>query len=202
MRKIMNEMVDVKKNFIYEKGHFLGDPVMSFGKMNTKVAGKGARACLGAEECQLYVDIRFSAGMTTNSIKRDLERIIYNLSIEDPELKATVSTTPPVFGVECLPLVMPRDLPLLKTLELTHKQVTKEDLIVDVDGNGTTTHRVIDWTRYGASDLQPFNWYGVPGINYGPGAIPNTPDERVSIEQLINHCKVSALTMLEICEVA
>jgi acetylornithine deacetylase len=200
MLKIMNEMKDVRKNFAYEKGHFLGDPVMSFGQITTKVAGKGTRACLGAEECTLSVDIRFPPGMTVESCKRDIERIIYNLSIEDPELSATVSTTPALFGVEYIPLVNPRNLPLLKTLELTHKEIFGEDLIVDIDSNGTTTHRSIDWNRYAGSDLSSFYCFGVPGINYGAGMVPVTPDERVSIPQLISHCKVSALTILEICQ--
>lgn len=199
MLKIMNEMKDVKKNFVYEKGQFLGDPVMSFGKIITNVGGEGERACLGADECKLYVDIRFPVGMTVDSVKRDLERIIYNLSVEDPELEATVTTSPPAFGVEWIPLENPRDLPLLKTLEETHKEIFQEDLVVDIDSNGTTNNRVVDWCRYGGSDLSSFYSFGVPGINYGAGLVPVTPDERVNIQQLINHCKVVTLTMLEIC---
>jgi acetylornithine deacetylase/succinyl-diaminopimelate desuccinylase-like protein len=202
MLKIMNEMKDAKKNFVYERGHFLGDPVMSFGKITTKVAGEGGRACLGADECELYVDIRFPPGMTKESCKRDLERIIYNLSIDDPELKATVKTFPAIFGMESIPVMTPRDLPLLKTLEATHKEVFGEDLIVDQDGGGTTTHRSIDWNRYAGSDMTSFYSVGVLGVNYGPGTVPVTPDERVSISQLINHCKVVALTILEMCGVA
>ena len=147
MLKVMNEMKDVRKTFVYEKGHFLGDPVMSFGKITSKIAGEGGRACLGADECELYVDIRFPPGMTKESCKRDLERMIYNLSIEDPELRATVKTSPALFGIESVPVVTPRDLPLLRTLEATHKEIFGEDLIVDLDGDGTTTHRSIDWNR-------------------------------------------------------
>jgi acetylornithine deacetylase/succinyl-diaminopimelate desuccinylase-like protein len=200
MVKIMNELKDVKKNFIYERGHFLGDPVMSFGKITSKVAGEGGRACLGADECTLYVDIRFPPGMTKGSCKRDIERIIYNLSIEDPELNATVTTTPALFGMESIPMTNSRDLPLLRTLEAAHKEIFGEDLIVDIDSDGTTTHRSIDWNRYAGSDLTSFFSVGVPGVNYGPGTVPVTPDERVSIPQLISHCKVAALTILEICQ--
>jgi acetylornithine deacetylase/succinyl-diaminopimelate desuccinylase-like protein len=202
MLKIMNEMKDVRKTFVYEKGHFLGDPVMSFGKITSKIAGEGGRACLGADECELYVDIRFPPGMTKESCKRDLERMIYNLSIEDPELRATVKTSPALFGIESVPVVTPRDLPLIKTLEATHREIFGEDLIVDLDGDGTTTHRSIDWNRYAGSDMTSFYSVGVPGVNYGPGTVPVTPDERVSIPQLVNHCKVVALTILETCGIA
>ncbi|MBW1861987.1 MAG: M20 family metallopeptidase, partial [Deltaproteobacteria bacterium] len=202
MLKIMNAMKDVRRNFIYDRGHFLGDPVMSFGRISSKTAGEGGRACLGADECSLDVDIRFPPGMTKESLKRDLERIIYDLSIEDREIKATVSTSPPLFGVESNPIMTPRDLPLLLKLEAAHREIFGEDLIVDIDTNGTTTHRSIDWNRYAGSDLTSFFSVGVPGVNYGPGTVPVTPDEKVSIPQLINHCKVSALTILEMCGVA
>jgi len=201
MLKIMNELKDVRKNFVYERGHFLGDPVMSFGKITSTVPGAGGRACLGADACTLYVDIRFPPGMTKQSCKRDIERIIYNLSIDDPELTATVTTSPALFGMESVPIVSSRDLPLLRKLEAAHKEIFGEDLIVDIDTNGTTTHRSIDWNRYAGSDLTSFYAVGVPGVNYGPGTVPVTPDERVSIPQLVNHCKVAALTMLEVCEV-
>ncbi|MFC1863831.1 peptidase dimerization domain-containing protein, partial [Thermodesulfobacteriota bacterium] len=202
MLKIMNEMKDVRKNFIYERGHFLGDPVMSFGRISSKTAGEGSRACLGADECSLDVDIRFPPGMTKESLKRDLERIVYDLSIEDREIKATVNTSSSLFGVESIPIMTPRDLPLLLKLEAAHREIFGEDLIVDIDTNGTSTHRSIDWNRYAGSDLTSFFSVGVPGVNYGPGTVPVTPDEKVSIPQLINHCKVSALTILEMCGVA
>jgi acetylornithine deacetylase/succinyl-diaminopimelate desuccinylase-like protein len=202
MLKVMNEMKNVRKTFVYEKGHFLGDPVMSFGKITSKIAGEGGRACLGADECELYVDIRFPPGMTKESCKRDLERMIYNLSIDDPELRATVKTSPALFGVDSVPVVTSRDLPLLRTLEATHREVFGEGLVVDLDGNGITTQRSIDWNRYAGSDMTSFYSVGVPGVNYGPGTVPVTPDERVSIAQLINHCKVVALTILETCGVA
>jgi acetylornithine deacetylase len=200
MLKIMNELKQVRKNFEYERGHFLGDPVMSFGKITSTVPGAGGRACLGADSCTLTVDIRFPPGMTKDTCKRDIERIIYNLSIDDPELTATVTTSPALFGMESVPMVSSRDLPLLRKLEAAHKEIFGEDLIVDIDTNGTTTHRSIDWNRYAGSDLTSFYSVGVPGVNYGPGTVPVTPDERVSIPQLINHCKVAALTILEVCE--
>jgi len=200
MLKIMNELKQVRKNFVYERGHFLGDPVMSFGKITSTVPGAGGRACLGADSCTLTVDIRFPPGMTKDTCKRDIERIIYNLSIDDPELTATVTTSPALFDMESVPMVSSRDLPLLRKLEAAHKEIFGEDLIVDIDTNGTTTHRSIDWNRYAGSDLTSFYSVGIPGVNYGPGTVPVTPDERVSIPQLINHCKVAALTILEVCE--
>ena len=203
MVKIINELKDVRKNFRYERGHFLGDPVISLGKVETKVPGAGTRACLGVEECSMYVDLRFPPGADKESLKQDIERIIYNLSIEDPEMKAEVESFPGPMGLEVdQPILPDPDLPLLKVLKTAHKEVFGEDLIVDSETSGTTTHRVVDWTRYAGSDLISFYSVGVPGLNYGAGVVPVTPDEKVSIQQLADHCRVSALTIMEICGVA
>ena len=201
MVKILHELKEVRKNFVYERGTFLGDPAVCFGKIETKYAGGGGRAALGVHECRAYVDIRFPSGMTKPSCKRDIERMIYNLSIEDPDLRASVEVAPDIFGLECGPVIPPKDFPLLDALREAHREVFGEELVVDIDSNGTTTHRTIDWTRMAASDVSAFHAAGIPGLNYGPGIVPVTPDERVSIEQLVKHCAVSALTMLEICGV-
>jgi hypothetical protein len=37
---------------------------------------------------------------------------------------------------------------------------------------------------------------GIPGLNYGAGVVPVTPDEKVSVDQLIKHCKASVLAIL------
>jgi|GEM_PF-3971340 len=203
MIKIINELKDVRKNFRYERGHFLGDPVISLGKVETKVPGTGTRACLGVEECSLYVDFRFPPGADKESLKQDIERIIYNLSIDDPELKAEVVSFPGPLGLEVdQPMLPDPDSALLKVLKTTHREIFGQELIVDCDSSGATTHRVIDWTRYAGSDLISFFSVGVPGLNYGAGVVPVTPDEKVSLEQLVNHSRVSALTIMEICGVA
>lgn len=203
MVKIINEIKDVRRNFVYERGHFLGDPVISLGKIETKVPGSGKRACLGVEECSMYVDIRFPPGATKESLKRDIERIIYNLSLEDPEMKAEVFAFPGPMGLEVdQPVIPDRDMPLLKVLKAAHREIFGEELIVDFESNGTTMDRLIDWTRLAGSDMTSFYSVGVPGLNYGAGVVPVTPDEKVSIKQLTSHCRVSALTILEACGVA
>ena len=199
MLKILNEVKDVRKNFVYERGQFLGDPIITFGRVTTKVPGTGSRPCLGVEECSVMIDIRYPGGMNKQSVRRDLERIIYNLRVEDPTLRATVIGGEPVPGEPPdKPVMPPRDLPLLSALKLAHKEIFGEELIVDIDSNGTTLDRVVDWCRYAGSDLVSFANVGIPGLNYGPGVVPVTPDEKVSVEQLIKHCKVSALAILEV----
>lgn len=201
MLKIMLGLKDVQRTFVYDRSTFLGDPSVCFGKIETKYAGGGGRAALGVHECRLYCDIRFPAGMSKRSCKRDIERMIYNLSVEDPDLRASVEVAPDIFGLECGPVIPPEDFPLLDALRGAHREVFGEELVVDTDTNGTTTHRTIDWTRMAASDVSAFHAAGIPGLNYGPGIVPVTPDERVSIEQLVKHCAASALTVLEICGV-
>ena len=202
MLKILNEVKDVRKNFVYERGHFLGDPIITFGRITSKVPGTGSRPCLGVEECSIMIDVRYPAGMDRQSVKRDLERIIYNLLVEDPSLRATVTSGAEPGGLKLdKPVAPPRDLPLLGALKDAHREIFGEELIVDVESNGTTLDRVVDWCRYAGSDLVSFAGAGIPGLNYGAGVVPVTPDERVSVEQLIKHCQVSALAILEVAGV-
>ena len=60
---------------------------------------------------------------------------------------------------------------------------------------------MIDRCKFGGTDIGNFYAVGIPGTNYGAAGVPVTPDERVSIPQLVNHCKVSALVALEMCGV-
>lgn len=199
MLKILKEVQDVRKTFVYERGTFLGDPMITFGQITTKVPGTGSRPCLGVEECTVMLDIRYPAGMTRQSVRRDIERVIYNLRVEDPTLRASVKGGEDTGTAQVDKAIMtPPDLPLFGALKAAHKEVFGEELHVDIESNGTTIDRVVDWCRFAGSDLVSFAGAGIPGLNYGPGVVPVTPDEKVSVDQLIKHCKASVLAILDV----
>lgn len=198
MIKIINEMHEVQKNFVYERGTFMGDPQITLGKMETTYPGEGSRVTLGVDSATLYFDVRFPPGMDQDTCLRDIQRIIYNLRVEDPELQATVEALPTPLGRIDKPVPHTPDMPLLLALKKAHKQVTGEDLIVDHESNGTTLDRVVDWCRYAGSDITAWGLAGVPSLNYGPGIVPVAPDEHVSIKDLVDHCKTSALAIAEV----
>jgi len=196
MFKIIAELKDMKKSFTYTRHPYIGDCILTVGDVRTKVGGKGGRPVLGSSECQADFDLRYLPGMTTQSIQEDLERVIYRLKIEDPELEASVSFWPQtVAGATELP----RDHLLHQVLRKAHQEVFGEEVILDIDAKGTSVNRFVDRCKYGGTDIGSFYGVGIPGTNYGAAQVPVTPDERVSIPQLVKHCKVSALTTLEIC---
>ena len=198
MLKILMEMKDIRRNFTYKRHPYIEDCILSFGEIRTKVAGRGGRPSLGCSECQVDIDFRHVPGVTPESVKEDIERIIYRLKIEDPELEASVKIWSHHFG----PSEIPNDHPLHQALRKAHKEIFGEDLIVDTDvKGGSSLTRMVDRWKYSGSDVASFYSVGVPGTNYGPAKIAVTPDERVSIPQLVKHCRVATLVALEMCGV-
>ena len=199
MFKILAELEDVGKCFTYKRHPFMGDPILTIGDVRTKVGGKGGRPVLGSSECQVDFDLRFVPGMTAKTIEEDLERVLYRVKIEDPELEASIRFWPHLWPDPPSPTELPDDHILNQVLKKAHREVFGKDPIVDTDTRGTSLSRIVDRCKYGCTDIGSFYAAGVAGINYGPAQVPVTPDERVSIPQLIKHSKVSALTALEIC---
>lgn len=118
--------------------------------------------------------------------------------VEDQELDASVEFS----SHACGPAELPNDHFLHQVLRKAHKEIFGKDLIIDTDvKGGASLNRMIDRMKFSASDIVNFYAIGIPGTNYGASQIAVTPDERVSIPQLVNHCKVSTLTALEICGV-
>jgi acetylornithine deacetylase len=198
MLKIILELKDVRRNFTYTRHPYIGDCIITVGDVRTKVGGKGGRPVLGSSECQVDFDLRILPGMTPESIEEDIERVLYRLMVEDPELEGSVRFWPQVVG----PTEIANDHPLQQALRKAHREVFGEEVVIDTDvKTGTSLERMIDRCKYGGTDIGNFYAVGVPGTNYGAAGVPVTPDERVSIPQLVKHCKVSALVALEICEV-
>jgi len=198
MLKILLELRDVRKSFTFKRHPYIGDCILTIGDVRTKVGGKGGRPVLGSNECQVDFDMRYVPGMSLESIREDIERVIYKLMIEDSEMEASVRFWPVNYGAA----EIPNDHILHQHLRKAHKEIFGEDLIIDTDDKtGTSLTRMIDRCKYGGTDIGNFYGAGVLGTNYGAAQVPVTPDERVSIPQLVKHCKVSTLAALGICEV-
>jgi acetylornithine deacetylase len=197
MLKVILELKEIRKSFTYTRHPYIGDCILTIGDVRTKAGGKGGRPVLGSSECQVDFDLRYVPGMTPASIQNDIERLIYGLMVEDPDLEVSVR-----FGkYGSSPTELPNNHPLHQALRKAHKEVFGEELVIDTDGKGTTFDRMIDRCKFGGTDIGNFYAAGIPGTNYGAAGVPVTPDERVSIPQLVKHCKVSALVALEMCGV-
>jgi acetylornithine deacetylase len=197
MFKILVELKDVPGSFTYTRHPYIGDCILTIGDIRTKTGGKGGRPILGSSECQVDFDLRFVPGMTHASIQNDVERVLYRLMVEDPELEASMRLWP----AKTSPTELANDHPLHQALRKAHKEIFGKELVIDTDGKGTSFVRMIDRCKYGGTDIGNFYAAGIPGTNYGAAGVPVTPDERVSIPQLVKHCKVSTLVALEMCGV-
>jgi acetylornithine deacetylase len=200
MLKILLELKDVRKTFTYTRHPYLGDPVLTIGDVRTETIGERenymGRPVLGSYRCEVDMDFRFLPSQTRESVLTDIERVIQKLWIDDSDLDATVEVWPNWLS----PQEIAGDHPLVQVLREAHKEVWGEELELDIDRPGSVS-RVIDRCGFGGTDMGKWYATGVPIVDYGAGAIPTCPDERVSISQLAKCAKVYALMALEICGV-
>lgn len=105
--------------------------------------------------CNLYVHVNTVPGQSIIGTKREIEELIRTLSVEDPELDATVEVFLATNGNEL-------DLghPLYQAMERGHENVF-----------GTKVSRPNPERYSVSSDNSPLAEFGIPGITYGPGGI-------------------------------
>lgn len=142
--------------------------------------------------------IRIVPGMTRETIRRDLRRLLDDLEQKYPYLKTEVEW--PVW--EPRPsVVTPRDHPVVQGLARWHERVTGEPAKVGPSG------RLGD-----AADGSHTSAAGIDTVLYGPGGgetdkeyrlraylKEGSPDERIALKDLVTTAKVLALTAADIC---
>jgi len=165
------------------------------GKVVTEsMSTTGLRPAEAPHICKADFDIRYLPGMTVESIVKDIERVFLNLWVEDPDFEAAIEVWQPRSS-NYLPVEVPRDSRVVQIVANAHREVFKEEV--------TFADEEAPY-KYYCTDACVWNGIlKIPAINYGPsgaeGAV--SPDERVSISQLVAAAKVYALTALEACGV-
>jgi acetylornithine deacetylase len=150
-------------------------------------------------EATAELQVRTVPGMTKESLRADLERVVAGLQQEDPTLSVEIEIPPrggQYAGWDWPPARIDRDDPLVLAMVDAHRRVTGEAPEV---GAGPRLGAVGD-----ASFLQQA---GIKTVLYGPGTSSiftqwPTPNERVSLEELVVATKVYALAAIDICELA
>jgi len=139
-------------------------------------------------ECNLYVDIRTVPGQTADSIKRDLRRILRQVSEQSgaPEAAFTLYLNDPATSMD------PNEL-VVASLHRAHRQVFDSD-----------TTAII---RRPAADSTHFNRYDVPCAVYGPGGRLH-PDakghmhaagEHIHVDDLLGAAKTYLAVAIDLC---
>jgi acetylornithine deacetylase len=147
--------------------------------------------------CTVLVDVRFLPGMTSASVKADIERVLEALKREDPDFQYEIELPPPasykVNTVIMEPFELPKDAAILETVLRQYRHVTgREPAAVSVVLPGS----------YTGNDTCHLWRAGVPCLLYGPGGgseSASVPDEYTRISDMEQVARVLALTALEVC---
>ena len=170
----------------YKKDELLkGLPALIIGTIRG-----GIREAFTAPSCTIEVDVRTVPGMTTETVKKDVENLIEKLRQEDPELKATVDIWQPPKFFPRQPLKVSHDEPIIQSIRRAHKDITGEDIGVGAD---TTM-------RFAVTDAVWMDDAGIATPIYGPTWPTGFgPDEYMEVDDIITTCKVMALAALDFC---
>ncbi len=150
---------------------------------------------LTTRECEMYFQIRTVPGMTLETVKADLMRLLDGIKEDHPK-SFHYELTIPVFESDGWfqdPCALPRDHLLVEALTEGHRIATGAEpeiggvLRIGNVGDGNITHAA-----------------GIPSVQYGPGDIRlyeewPAPDERVALADLIAAAKAIAVAVWRIC---
>ena len=147
--------------------------------------------------CTVIVDVRFLPGMTSQSVRDDIQRSLDHLAQEDAdfqyEIEMPLSPKYKVFTTVMEPFDLPKDEYILETLLRQYHTVT-----------GKEPERVgtILPSSYTGDDTCHLWKAGVPCVLYGPGGGSESdiiPDEYSRISDMDQVARVLALTALDVC---
>ncbi len=145
--------------------------------------------------CSIYVDIRFTPGMTPDSVVADLRRHLDALKAEDPELEYEIEfplkPERRMLREVMMPFEIPVDTPMIQTLKAKVTEIRGVEPHV-----GTKLP-----SGYGGTDASHLFPEGIACCIYGPGARGEGPDRYlgVSIEEMFACSRAYAATAEELC---
>ena len=147
--------------------------------------------------CTVIVDVRYLPGMTSASVKEDIQRALDQVGRDDPDFRFEIEMPPhpkhKVFTVVMEPFDLPKDEYILDTVLRQYRTVTGGE----PDGVGAVLPG-----SYTGDDTCHLWRAGVPCLLYGPGGGSESdtiPDEYIRISDMEQVAKVLALTALDVC---
>ena len=146
--------------------------------------------------CTVLVDVRFLPGMTSASVKADIENALDQIKADDPDFQYEIEMPPDpkhrVSTVVMEPFDLPKDQYILDAVLRQYRTVTGRE----PDGVGTVLPG-----SYTGDDTCHLWRAGVPCLLYGPGGPESAtiPDEYSRISDMEQVAKVLALTALDVC---
>ena len=145
--------------------------------------------------CSIYVDIRFTPGMTPDSIVADLHRQLNKLKNDDPdltyEIEFPLKPERRMLREVMMPFSAPIGSPLVQTLK---------DKVTEIRGVAPQLGTKLP-NGYGGTDASHLFPRGISCCNYGPGRSGEGPDRYlgVSINEMLECSRAYAATASELC---
>ncbi len=147
--------------------------------------------------CTVIVDVRYLPGMTSQSVKADIQRAFDAIAAADPDFRFEIEMPPDpkhkVFRVVMEPFDLPRDEYILQSVLRHYRTVTGGE----PEGLGA----VLPYS-YTGDDTCHLWQAGVPCLLFGPGGGSESdtiPDEYIRISDMEEVAKVLTLTALDVC---
>ena len=147
--------------------------------------------------CTVIVDVRYLPGMSSQSVKADVQRALDEIAENDPDFHYEIEMPPDpkhkVFRVVMEPFDLPRDEYILDSVLRQYRTVTGGD----PEGLGA----VLPYS-YTGDDTCHLWQAGVPCLLFGPGGGSESdtiPDEYIRISDMEQVAKVLTLTALDVC---
>ena len=149
-----------------------------------------------ADFCTALVDVRFLPGMSSESVRTDIERVLDAIKAEDPNFQYEIEMPPDpkhrVFTRVMEPFDLPKDEYIVDAVLRSFREVTGRE----PEGFGTVLPG-----SYTGDDTTHLWRAGVPCLLYGPAGASESdtvPDEYVRIPDMEQVAQVLALTALDV----
>lgn len=166
---------------------FEGLPQINIGPIRGGIGRdhNATRPALLPDFCSLTVDFRIVPGMTKESIRADLARLLDGLARDDADFRYEIEFNPDTFR---LPFNAPRKSAVADAVAAAHARV---------NGKPPTESRVL---KFAASDASWMAAAGITGIIYGPtGQYLSRPDERCETADLVRAARAYACIIADLC---
>lgn len=166
---------------------FEGLPQINIGPIRGGIgkAHDASRPALYPDVCTLTVDFRIVPGMTKESIREDLARLLDRIAASDADFRYEIEFAQDFFP---LPFDAPRDSPVAQSVAAAHRRVHGKD------------PKPATVLKFAASDASWMAAAGITGIVYGPtGRYLSRPDERCRTDELLRAAEAYACVIADIC---
>jgi len=155
------------------------DPTLGRGTMNVGVIEGGTKPNVVPESCRIVIDRRLTMGETPERAVKEFEKIVAKLSVEDPDLRASVNY---LYGWR--PTLIPADEEIVRVVRAAVETTLgfESELVV---------------SRFHTDGGYIHHMAKMPIVVFGPGdeALAHTTDEYIEIDQVVSAAEVYAATI-------